>query len=92
MQALLTSITITMNPNKKSKKRKTVIGILFHLIALSLVYGPLCYALSFARNKKQRKYRTTTTTLQAQDSSQDLTDAISSDSIFSQIQDTEEMA
>mmetsp|Transcript_41628 Transcript_41628/g.45175 ORF Transcript_41628/g.45175 Transcript_41628/m.45175 type:complete len:356 (-) Transcript_41628:1145-2212(-) len=89
MQALLTSITITMNPNKKSKKRKTVIGILFHLIALSLVYGPLCYALSFARNKKQRKYRTTTTTLQAQDSSQDLTDAISSDSIFSQIQDTE---
>jgi len=78
-----------MNSNKKSKKRKTVIGILFHLTAVSLVYGPLCYALSFARNKKQRKYRTTTTTLQAQDSSQDLTDIISSDSIISQIQETE---
>lgn len=76
-----------MKPNRKPKKRKTVIRILFHLIAASLVYGPCCYALSFARNKKQRKYRTTT--LQAQGSSQDLIDIVSSDSILSQTQETQ---
>jgi hypothetical protein len=79
-----------MNPN----------GVLFLLTVLPLVYGPYCYAFTFARNNNEQsmslrqQYRTSrnrATSVQVQqNSSQDLEDVVSSDdSIFSQSQDTE---
>ena len=78
----------------------TSVFFILTVSVLSLVHGPYCYALSFARNNKEqsislrqqyRKSRNQVTSVQVQqNSSQDLEDVISSyDSIFSQAQDTE---